>query len=208
MRLFRPFFFSALLYPGAIFRLKTAEKLLCLTFDDGPDPLSTMRLLDMLDRFAVKAVFFCTGIKAEKYPELINKIKARGHLIGNHGYTHLNGWIISTEKYVADVNEAAPFTSYRLFRPPFGYLRYSQYIKLRDTFKIVFWDVMPYDFDNLFETSRSLQILKKKIRPGSVIVLHDTSESNAINLIEDFILFAIEKGYRFDNSALSDSSLS
>ena len=206
MRLFRLCFIAGWLFPDAIFRIRTNEKLLCLTFDDGPDPVSTLPLLDLLDRHAIKAVFFCNGIAAEKYPGLINQIKTRGHLIGNHGCNHLNGWRTSLKRYVSDVSNAAPYTSSGLFRPPFGSIRLNQYRKLRGTYKIVFWDLMPYDFDSSLGSNKSLLILKKKIRSGSIIVLHDNHKSKSPEFIEEFIYFAKGEGFRFDNSFLCDSS--
>ncbi len=197
MRLFRPGFFACCLYPGAIFRIKTTEKLLCLTFDDGPNPDSTPQLLDILDQHQIKAVFFCDGRAAEKYPDLINQISSKGHIIGNHSYNHLNGWKTSTEKYVDDIDKAAALTSGSLFRPPYGRLRFEQYRKLKKKYKIVFWDLMPYDFDDSFGAENSLKILKSKIRPGSVIVLHDNPNSVAIKILEEFLTFAVKEGYRF-----------
>src|SRR5664280_3339951 len=82
IRLFRPCIFSGWLYTEALFRIKSTEKILCLSFDDGPDPASTPDLLDILDRYHVPAVFFCSGLAAEKYPSLVEKIKAVS-------YTHL-----------------------------------------------------------------------------------------------------------------------
>ena len=197
MRLFRPGFIAACLYPEAIFRIKTTEKLLCLTFDDGPNPDSTPQLLEVLDEFNIKAVFFCDGRAAEKYPHLIHQITSKGHVIGNHGYNHLNGWKTSTEKYTADIGKAAATTSCSLFRPPYGRLRFWQYRKLKKNYKIVFWDLMPYDFEASFVYEKSLQILKRKIRPGSVIVLHDNPNSAAIKILVEFLAFAVDEGYNF-----------
>jgi len=197
MRLFRPGFIAACLYPEAIFRIETTEKLLCLTFDDGPNPDSTPQILDILDLYNIKAMFFCDGRAAEKYPDLINQITTHGHVIGNHGYNHLNGWKTSTEKYIADIEKAAANTSGSLFRPPYGRLRFGQYRKLKKNYKIVFWDIMPYDFDSSFGSAKSLQILKNKIRPGSVIVLHDNPNSATIKILDEFLVFAVGEGYRF-----------
>ena len=147
MRLFRPGFLAACLYTDALLRIKTAEKVLYLTFDDGPDPLSTPQLLSILKQNDVSALFFCTGIAAEKYPELINKIRQEGHMTGNHGYSHYNGWKTNSRKYVNDVIRASGLTSDKLFRPPFGRLTLRQK-RLLKSFKIVFWDIMAYDFDN------------------------------------------------------------
>lgn len=198
MRLFRPCFFARCLYPDAIFRIKTTEKLLYLTFDDGPDSDSTPQLLDILDLYNIKAQFFCNGRAALKYPDLVNTIKVRGHKAGNHGYGHLNGWLTTTKRYIDDISEAAPYTSYDLFRPPYGRLRFAQYRKLKRNYKIVFWDLMPYDFDISFGSENSLRILKSKIRPGSIIVLHDTPNSNANKILDEFITFSLKEGYRFE----------
>jgi len=198
MRLFRPCFISGWIYPDAIFRNRTTEKLLYLTFDDGPDPDSTSQLLDLLKKYNIKALFFCDGRAAESYPDLIDKIKSDGHLIGNHGYNHLNGWLTPLNDYITDAEKAALYTSSSLFRPPFGRLRLDQYRKLNETYKIVFWDIMPYDFDSRLGSKTSLEILKIKIRPGSIIVLHDNKTSNSHEYIEEYILFARDEGYRFD----------
>lgn len=198
MRLFRPCLIAGCFYPDALFRIKTTEKLLCLTFDDGPGPDSTPQLLEILERHNIKALFFCDGRAAEKYPDLIQLIKSKGHLIGNHGFNHLNGWTTSLKRYVTDVSVADNFTSAGLFRPSYGHLRLNQYKALKGKYKIVFWDIMPYDFDKSFGSGNSLDILKRKIRPGSIIVLHDTSNSSANIILDEFILFALIQGYRFD----------
>ncbi|MCE5345260.1 MAG: polysaccharide deacetylase family protein [Bacteroidales bacterium] len=197
MRLFRPCFVAGCLYPGAVFRIKTNEKLLCLTFDDGPHQDSTPKLLDILEKHNIKAVFFCTGKSAGENPVLINQIISGGHMIGNHGFSHLNGWITSLNRYIEEVSDAAPFTSRVIFRPPYGRIRFDQFRKLRKTYKIVFWDIMPYDFDKKFGAGNSLKILKKMVRPGSVVVLHDSPGSSSNDFLEEFIVFSIEKGYRF-----------
>lgn len=200
MRLFRPWSVSTRLYPEAIFRIKTREKLLSLTFDDGPDAASTPAILEILDRYDVKAAFFCTGIKAEKYPELIREIKAAGHIIGNHGYSHLNGWKTSCRNYVADVSKADGLTSSEIFRPPYGRITMCQYQTLLRKYRIVLWDVMPYDFDPAFGAEKCHDVLRKKIRPGSVIVLHDTPLSCAGVILDEFLRYAFSEGYSFSKA--------
>ena len=197
MRLFRPFYLSGWIYPGVVYRIKTTEKLLCLTFDDGPDPGSTPYLLEVLEIYGVKAIFFCNGRSSERYPDLIEKIISSGHIVGNHGYDHPDGWKTSLKKYIADIENSATFTSANLFRPPYGRLSPFQYLKLKKTYSIFLWDVMPYDFDTSFGADNCLRVLKKKIRPGSIIVLHDHANSMAKSVIKDFIEFAIHGGYRF-----------
>jgi peptidoglycan/xylan/chitin deacetylase (PgdA/CDA1 family) len=197
MRLFRPGLLSGCLYPEALFRIKTTEKVLYLTFDDGPDPDSTPQLLDILKTHDIKALFFCTGKLAEKYPDLMNQICAEGHLIGNHGYSHLNGWRTNTLIYVNDVIKASVFTSGKIFRPPYGRLSFRQK-RLLKSYRLVFWDLMAYDFDITFGSEKCLKVLKDKIRPGSIIVLHDTITSCVNKIIGEFITYSVRNGYRFE----------
>jgi peptidoglycan-N-acetylglucosamine deacetylase len=197
MRLFRPCFIASWLYPEAIFRIKTNEKRLCLTFDDGPHPDSTPELLDILDRYNVKCIFFCDGRAAEKQSGLVELIASKGHIIGNHGFMHYDGWRTSAEKYIEDVERATGFINSGLFRPPFGRIKIGQYRKLKGKYKIVFWDIMPYDFDKNLGSERSLQVLKNNIRPGSIIAMHDKPASVANEIIGDFITYAISYGYQF-----------
>lgn len=198
MRFFSISRLARIIYPDAFFRIRTREKVLFLTFDDGPDPDSTPELLRILGKHNVKAGFFCDGRAAELYPLLVQKIRSEGHLVGNHGYNHLNGWSTSLKDYCNDVEFASKFTSGTIFRPPYGLLRIGQYRRLHSAFKIVFWDVMPYDFDREIEPERSLKILLKRIRPGSVVVLHDSQDSAAGKFLNEFIEGSISRGYSFN----------
>jgi peptidoglycan-N-acetylglucosamine deacetylase len=198
MRLFRPGLLAACLYSEALFRIKTSEKVLYLTFDDGPDEGSTRQLLDILNRYSIKGLFFCSGNAAEKNPGLMKLIRSNGHRVGNHGYYHLDGWRTDAATYYSDIVKASGFTSAKIFRPPFGRLSLKQRKKVSESYKIVFWDIMPYDFDIAFGRDRSLRILKEKIRPGSIIVLHDTISSCANAIVEEFVIFAQDQGYRFE----------
>ena len=198
MRLFRPVFLAHCLYPEAIFRIRTTDKVLYLTFDDGPDPVSTPQLLSIIKAHDIKAMFFCTGNRAEEYSDLMNDIRAGGHMIGNHGYNHYNGWRTDSVKYINDVSRASDFTSDKIFRPPFGRMSIKQKKGLPKSFKLIFWDIMAYDFDATFGVDRCLKVLKNKIRPGSVIALHDTVTSCANKIIEEFITYSVGEGYRFE----------
>ena len=197
MRVFRPCIIACCIFPEALFRIRTSEKVLCLTFDDGPDPESTPQLLDILGKHNIKALFFCRGRAAEQYPYLVDLIKSKGHLIGNHGFEHLDGWLTPGEIYIADIAKATPITSCSLFRPPYGRLCINQYRKLKKTFKVFFWDIMPYDYDPDFGSRNSLKVLKQKVRRGSVICLHDTKKSSAKEFLNEFIDFSVSSGYRF-----------
>lgn len=188
------------LYPGTVFRIRTPLKVLFLTFDDGPDPVSTPVILRLLEKHKIKAVFFCNGSKAEKYPELMARIGELGHSTGNHTYSHSNGWRTSLKDYIEDVSKADKYTSADLFRPPYGHLTPAQFRVLKKKYRIVFWDLMPYDFDKSFGSENVIRILKKDIRPGSVIVLHDNPDSKALEILDEFLTFAKEMNYAFDSS--------
>jgi peptidoglycan/xylan/chitin deacetylase (PgdA/CDA1 family) len=197
MRLIRPFILTRFLFPGAIFRIRTSSKVLCLTFDDGPDPGSTPGILNILESGNVKATFFCKGENAERHPDLITLIRSKGHIIGNHGYHHLDGWKTSTRGYLRNFSVSAGLTSELLLRPPYGRIRCAQYRKLSRKYRIVFWDLMPFDFDCNLKGEQVLDILKKRIRPGSVIVLHDTVNSSVHSFLDEFIHYARAEGYGF-----------
>jgi peptidoglycan/xylan/chitin deacetylase (PgdA/CDA1 family) len=197
MRLYRPFYLARRFFPEAVFRITSSEKAILLTFDDGPHPDSTPELLDILDTRNVRALFFCSGDAAEKYPELVGDIKRRGHIVGNHGYNHLNGWSTSVKEYCENADRASRFTSDSIFRPPYGRIRVSQYRRLKKSFRIVFWDIMSYDYDNNFGTERSLDVLKRKLRPGSIIVLHDIPTSTCRTFLKEFIDTSERQDYKF-----------
>ena len=197
MRLFRPSLTGSCFYPDALFRIKTTEMELCLTFDDGPNHETSPRLVELLKTYNVKSIFFCSGRSAELNPDLINLFKSEGHILGNHGYGHLDGWKTATDPYIADVEKAAVYTSSSLFRPPYGHLTLRQYRKLKSKYKIVFWDLMPYDFDKSLGVADSSTILLSKLRPGSVVVLHDNPDSILLPVLAEIIEVIIQRGYRF-----------
>jgi peptidoglycan/xylan/chitin deacetylase (PgdA/CDA1 family) len=196
---------ARIIYPDALFRISGADNRLFLTFDDGPDPESTPRVLDILKAHKVAATFFCTGSKVLASPMLFARIAAEGHTAGNHGYSHLNGFKTSVREYCSDIMKGREITCSSLFRPPYGQIRLRQYKILERTMRMVFWDVMPYDFDRRILPETSLSILMRKVRSGSLIVLHDTATSNALKFLDRFIISSLERGYGF--GVLDDYSL-
>ncbi|NMC37544.1 MAG: polysaccharide deacetylase family protein [Bacteroidales bacterium] len=197
MRQYRPFYLIRKIYARAVFRISTDEKVLCITFDDGPNPDSTYKILNILDSYQVKAMFFLTGINVENHPGIKETIIDRGHQIGNHGYLHMSGWSTSYHKYTGNISKAAGLIPSVFYRPPYGRLTPRQYRNLINDYILVFWDLMPYDFSRFHSVGKCLKILKKKIRPGSIIVLHDSPDSKVTGFLAEFIEFAAGQGYSF-----------
>lgn len=185
------------LYPGAITRIKGYRQMLCLSFDDGPDPDSTPVVSDILGKYNVKAIFFCTGKKASDFPDLVTQLVDNGHVIGNHTWGHTDGFRVSTGKYLDDVSKAAPVTSQKLFRPPFGRMTPRQYKALSGQYKIFLWDILATDFDLSSSGASIKRGLHRKVRDGSVIALHDRIESLKKNFLEEFIESCLNQGYKF-----------
>lgn len=197
MRFYRPGFLARWFYPEALFRIRTDEKLVCLTFDDGPDPLSTPLILEVLHKYEIKAVFFCCGETSELFPDQVQRIISEGHIIGNHTYSHSSGWTNSVISYLRDVEKAVPCTSGKYFRPPWGRLRFLQYLMLKKQFKIIFWDIMSYDFDDTLPFEKSKRKTIELIRPGSIVVLHDKNRSSYPEFLIQLIEEIFNRGYRF-----------
>ncbi len=165
------------LFPSLIWRIPNAGNKIFLTFDDGPDPEATPRILDLLEEHNAKATFFCLGGQVEKYPAIFDRIKNEGHAVGNHTYSHLSGWTTSNKKYFEDIERADQIIGSKLFRPPYGRIRPSQIKVLKEKYKIIMWDVMSGDYDERQKPERILKRVQKRIRPGSVVVWHDKHQT-------------------------------
>lgn len=188
---------ASLIYPDAVYKIRSKGKRLCLTFDDGPDPVSTPRILDILSANNVKATFFCTGSRVLASPGLFARIAAEGHGVGNHGFSHLNGLKTPVRTYCSDILRGRDITCSNLFRPPYGRLRMRQYQILQRSMQIVFWDLMPYDFDRSLQPEASYRVLTHRMKPGSLIVLHDKESSSAVTYLNQFVKRALDDGYLF-----------
>lgn len=164
------------LFPGAIFSSRETN-FVYLTFDDGPNEGITEEVLDILANYNAKATFFCLGKNAEQSPELLKKIREHGHSIGNHGYEHLNGWKSIDKKYLENVERGKFILQSNLFRPPYGKISFTQFLKLRKENKIIFWDLMPGDFDGAISKEACLENVVKNIKEGSIVVLHDSEKA-------------------------------
>jgi len=153
------------------------DKVIYLTFDDGPNPVITPWVLDLLKTYEAKATFFCVGSNVEKYRAAYNMVLAAGHAVGNHTYSHKNGWKTRRETYLEDVKRCSTVFPTMLFRPPYGKLRKSHYKRIKEDYKIVMWDVLSGDFDHTISNERCLANVLDNARAGSVIVFHDSEKA-------------------------------
>jgi len=153
------------------------EKLIYLTFDDGPTPEVTPWVLTLLDKYQFKATFFCLGINAQQHSNIIEQIIKRGHAIGNHGYEHLNGWKTKNKVYIANADKGASILNTKLFRPPYGKITPLQWFTLRKQYKIVFWDYLSKDYLNIEKQNHFLSRLQKHTHPNRIIVFHDSNKA-------------------------------
>ena len=161
------------LMPSLVWRLPTGDDEAYLTFDDGPHPETTPRILDLLAENHAKATFFCVGRQVEKYPALYERILREGHAVGNHTYSHLDGWRTPDKKYFEDIERADQLIDSPLFRPPYGRVRPSQIKVLREKYTIVMWDIMPGDYNPDIPLHTLSRRLHKHLQPGSVVVGHE-----------------------------------
>lgn len=180
--------------------VRTGEKELYLTFDDGPHNIATPFVLQQLEQFDAKATFFCIGKNVILHPEIHAAILKKGHTIGNHTHNHLNGWKVNTKDYSTDVDEASKHISSRLFRPPYGRITNSQgKVLLCKDFKVIMWDVLSGDFDKNITVEKCATNVIRNARKGSIIVFHDSEKAyNNLNYALPKVLEHFsEKGYVF-----------
>lgn len=197
----RPPLIHRLLIPGAIWRRRHHDdpnrKVAYLTFDDGPIPEVTPWVLDTLERLQVKATFFLVGENVERNPSLLAQIISRGHSVGNHTMHHDRGIKCSRGKYLESISKAGDLIPGKLFRPPHGFLRPSQLLAVRKTHTIVMHDLVTMDYDSRQWPWEIIRRVHKLIRPGSIIVFHDSlkAQKNLKATLENVIQFLIEDGY-------------
>jgi peptidoglycan/xylan/chitin deacetylase (PgdA/CDA1 family) len=185
-------------YPRRLWKMKTAEKVIYLTFDDGPHPAMTTFVLDTLKKAGAKATFFCIGKNVATHPDIYQRILEEGHQTGNHTQQHLNGWKTSDAIYLRDVEAASGHISSRLFRPPYGRIKSSQARQLKK-YTIVMWDVLSGDFDESISEEKCLKNVIGNTGPGSIVVFHDSEKAaSRLRFVLPRVLeFFMEKGYKF-----------
>ena len=170
-------------YSDYIWRFDTEKKVVYLTFDDGPTPEVTEWVLDQLEANDALATFFMIGRNVEKFPKLAHKVLDAGHTVGNHSYSHNNGWKTKNRSYVRDVlrgrQTIKEYTGLntRLFRPPYGRISTRQAKMILQKEQIVMMDVLSGDFDQTLSGDQCFRNVVNNTRSGSIVVFHDSEKA-------------------------------
>lgn len=168
------------LYKRCTWKIGVQEKVIFLTFDDGPHPLITPFVLDELKRYHAKATFFCIGKNVAAYPEVYQRIIEEGHAVANHSYTHPDGWKTADSVYLDDIALAKKHIDSSLFRPPYGKITPFQLKQLelpRFELKTIMWTVLSGDFDTGISKEQCLNNVLLKTKKGAIIVFHDSEKA-------------------------------
>ena len=177
-------------------------KQIALTFDDGPHPSQTQRILDILDRYGVKATFFMIGVNVENYPEAAKEVVQRGHEIGNHTYSHshlnhmgvgsLSAELEKCEDALEKICEYRP----RLFRPPEGYLSDGVFeCAEQGEYSLILWSIDTRDWE-IKNTQRIVETVLSNVKAGDIVLMHDyVAKSKTPEALEILLPKLLALGY-------------
>lgn len=195
----QPSVFLRWIYPKALWRMERREKVVYITFDDGPIPEATPFVLDTLDRFGIKATFFMVGDNVRKHPDIYRMVVERGHRIGNHTFNHIGGFRYLTTNYLANTDKANELLQTNLFRPPHGWMRWLQYNALARRYRIVMWDVVTRDYSKRITAEQVVENVKRYVRSGSIVTFHDSLKSieKLKTALPESLQWLREQGYEF-----------
>lgn len=185
-----------------------------LTFDDGPIPGVTPKVLAILKHYGVKATFFMVGENIAKYPEVYRQVADAGHAIGNHTYNHLKGWRTPFREYMANVrlwedtfNSQQPNHKSQIFRPPYGKATWRQRRALhKKGYTLIYWDILTRDYDASVTPEQMLRLIQRETRPGSIINFHDSvkSDERMLAVLPRAIEWLQAQGYKLDKLTMDN----
>ena len=188
------------IYPSFVWQMPSNEKALYLTFDDGPHPTITPLVLDLLAEYQAKATFFCIGDRVKRYPEIMERILAEGHSIGNHTQHHVNGWNSSVSAYAQEVRQASYLIPSKLFRPPYGRIKRKQANLLENEgYKIIMWTILTADYDQSLNKEECAIRVVSHIDNGYIYLFHDSEkgEEKVMYTLPELLKQASAKGFLF-----------
>jgi peptidoglycan/xylan/chitin deacetylase (PgdA/CDA1 family) len=198
-----PWWLRLVFPPGMIWNFPTREKIIYLTFDDGPHPVVTPFVLDYLKAYNAKATFFCIGRNVDEYPDIYNRILLEGHRVGNHTYSHLHARKERTQRWLEDAKKAGKSIHSDLFRPPYGHITRACARALKKNepaFRIVLWDVLSADFDERVSADNCIKKVTENGKPGSIVVFHDSAKAwpRLETALPAVLKYFSEKGFSFN----------
>ena len=192
------------IFPQQVWSIPVPDKSVFLTFDDGPTPGVTEWVLDTLEKFTAKATFFMVGKNAVNNPGLVKRILTEGHSIGNHTFSHLNGWRTTLPSYTKSALKCGEAVPSNLFRPPYGRITRAQSRRLGNRYKIIMWDVLSGDFDIELPKQKVVKNVLNNTEPGSIIVFHDSvkAEPRLKYALPRVLNYLKDEGYNFNPIAM------
>lgn len=198
---------AALAADPIIWQMNT-PKTVYLTFDDGPDPVNTPKVLDILESNQVKATFFVLGHKAEKNPAIIKRIKDEGHALGNHTYSHIDGTITDKKKINEELERThqiirqAAGVDVTIFRPPYGFFNWRAFAAAqRRGYQTILWTFDITDW-SVHDADQYVKTVSDNLADGAIILLHDggPKREELIKALPRIIKLIKDQGYQFGNS--------
>lgn len=198
-------FFLPWLFPFWVWDIRTKQKEIFLTFDDGPIPEVTEFVLEQLSFYNAKATFFCVGENILKYPTIFQKVIGKGHAIGNHTQTHLKGWNTNLDAYLEDYKACdiaiKRFLNYdcNIFRPPYGRITPAQSKAILTSHRIIMWSVLSNDYDQKYDEKLCLKNTIAATKSGSIVLFHDSikARNNLYFVLPKFLKHFSDLGYSF-----------
>ena len=187
------------IFPGALWRMDKEDRAVYLTFDDGPIPEVTPKVLDILDHYGIKATFFMVGDNVRKHPDIYQMVVDRGHRIGNHTFNHIGGMRHGIRSYLNNVAKANQYLHTDLIRPPYGWMKWEQYLFLYRHYQLVMWDLVTRDYSRHMSAEGVFANVQKYTRPGSIITFHDSIKSwpKLVTALPRSIEWLEQQGYSF-----------
>lgn len=210
------------MFPNYVWDIATSNKIIYLTFDDGPTPEITNWTLITLKQYSAIATFFCIGNNIEKHPDIFQNILNDGHAIGNHTQNHIKGWKTKAQDYIKNIAscesilkkhipisksqvQTSELTNQELlvtnlFRPPYGQITPKQGKNLMAlNYKIIMWDVLSFDWDQDVNPEVCYKNVVDKATNGSIVVFHDSvkASKNMQYALPKVLEYFSSKGYAF-----------
>ena len=188
------------LFADFLWRIDTDEKVIYLTFDDGPHPVITPWIIELMNQYDAKGTFFLIGDAVSRHPDLYQLYKANGHQVGNHTYKHIKGWQNRKKNYLKEIAQCAEVVESSLFRPPYGQINLQAIREIKKQYKIVMWDVLSWDFDTTNSSEICLSNVINCSKEGSIVVFHENEKSmkNIMYALPKVLEHFTKLGYQFE----------